>query len=64
MLQEYEVDLAPDLVLTIGAASARLTPGAGFRLAESLIRVCTRRLIELEVELAEERPASRRGRGE
>ena len=58
MLREYEIDLAPDLVLTIGAEAARLTPGAAFRLAEQLIRCSTRRVIELEVE-RDEQPMAR-----
>ena len=59
MFQEYEVDLAPDLALTVGTETALLTPGAAFRLAERLIRCSTRRLIELEV-ARDERPAPRR----
>jgi hypothetical protein len=47
-----DIDLAPDLTLTVGAEAARLTPAAGFRLAERLIRLSTRRLIEIEAEIA------------
>jgi hypothetical protein len=60
MLREAEVDLAPDLTLSVGVEAARLSPGAAFRLAERLIRVSTRRLIELECELAESSEGGRR----
>ena len=50
-----DIDLAPDLTLTMGAEVTRLTPGAAYRLAEQLIRLSTRRLIEIECQLAAER---------
>jgi hypothetical protein len=32
-----QVDLEPDLTLTVGDAATRLTPGGAFRLAERLL---------------------------
>jgi hypothetical protein len=58
-----DIDLAPDLTLTVGAEATRLTPGSAFRLAERLIRISTRRLIELECERAGEQPVGKRSQG-
>ncbi len=52
-----DIDLAPDLTLTVGVEATQLTPGSAFRLAERLIRVSTRRLIEIECERAAEQPS-------
>ena len=43
------VSLTPDLVLRLGAKSARLTPAAGFDLAQKLIRASSRELVRQEV---------------
>jgi hypothetical protein len=51
-----QVDLDPDLTLTVGDAATRLTPGSAFRLAEKLIRGATRQMIEDECSAAEGHP--------
>jgi hypothetical protein len=48
-----QVDLDPDLTLSVGDAATRLTPGGAFRLAEKLIRGATRQMIEDECSAAE-----------
>lgn len=50
------VTLTPDLVLKLGAKSARLTPAAGFDLAQKLIRVSSRQMVRQEVQQASARP--------
>jgi hypothetical protein len=50
MMRRLVLDIAPDLTLTIGSQSARVTPHLGLRLAESLMRVSTRELIREEAE--------------
>lgn len=42
------LDIAPDLTLTIGGQSTRVTPHIGMRLAESLLRVSVRQLAREE----------------
>jgi hypothetical protein len=43
------VTLTPDLVITVGEVSSRLTPSAGFTLAQKLIRASSRELVRQEV---------------
>ena len=50
------LDIAPDLTLTIGSQSTRVTPQLGLRLAESLLRVSVREIAREERERAEHRP--------
>ena len=51
------ISLTPDLVITVGEVSARLTPAAGFNLAQKLIRVSSRELVRQEVGQAHTRVA-------
>ena len=46
----HALDIAPDLTLSIGESSARVTPHLGLKLAESLIRVSTREMVRQEAE--------------
>lgn len=43
------IRLSPDLRLTIGHSTAALSPGETLRLAETMIRTATRRMIDEEV---------------
>lgn len=48
MLRLPGIQLTDDLALRIGVAEVRLTPSAGFQLAETLLRGATRRAIAEE----------------
>lgn len=56
------LDIAPDLTLTIGGQSTRVTPQLGLRLAESLLRVSVREIAREEREKADTEADRRRPR--
>ena len=49
------ITVTQDLVVTLDAKSARLTPAAGFTLAQKLIRASSRELVRQEVTQASNR---------
>ena len=52
MTNRLPIDIAPDLRVSIGRATVRLTPQMGLVLAQSLARVAARQLVREETDRA------------
>ena len=56
MNRRMPLDIAPDLTLSIGRESVRVTPQLGLRLAQSLATVSGRAIVRQAAEQAQRRP--------
>lgn len=58
-----ELTIKPDLTVQLGGKNVRLTTAEGFTVAQTLIRLATRKLVAEEMGLADPAPELRGARG-